>query len=72
MSTEKQLVICMCHTRGFIQTYFLFNLLLFVKKSIFRGYLKAALRSYFKCFIQSFLRTDFNWMKINFSFFSIS
>ena len=40
MSSEEQLVICVCHTRGFIQTYFL---------SIFEGYSKKAVTSsYYK------------------------
>ena len=39
-STEEQPVDCVCHARGFIQTYFLFNLLinLFSKNSIFKAY----------------------------------
>ena len=28
MSTEEQLVNCVCHIHGFIQTYLLFNLLI--------------------------------------------
>ena len=36
MSSEEQLVTCVCHTRGFIQTYFL---------SIFEGYLKKQLQA---------------------------
>ena len=47
MSTEEQPVNCVRHTRGFIQKYFLFNLLVKLFKSIFKGYFKkAAVGSY--------------------------
>ena len=47
MSTEEQLVNCVRHTRGFIQIYFLFNLLIkfFQRKSTFKRYFKKVVIS---------------------------
>ena len=45
MPTEEQLVNCVRHTRGFIQTYFASIDKAFFKKSIFKGYFKKAVIS---------------------------
>ena len=47
MSTEGQLVNCARHTRGFVQAYIFFNLLIkfFLKKSVLERYFKKAVIS---------------------------
>lgn len=53
MSTGEQPVNCVCDTRKFIQTHFLFKNIgkVFLKKSNFKGYFKKAVISgYYKCF----------------------